>query len=826
MRYRFTSAAALFALAACADLAPTGADMRPFAGATSNLTLTETIQGQIDAFYGRGFRDAVDARWRTVRQKKDGGNFPQAVLHLNQLVDWIDKKTGDVIAPPGMSREQAAGLLVMNMVRWVYGDPETPPAPVPTGDVAIEFVPAGEPLLMQTTSQHAGVTWDEGSTNEDRIVILYEDPNQYPGHCNGPLVTKRCQYPLFYKLESYPTIRLNVPGKIAVCMVTTGDRRPLEYPADETSGARPVDKRLRIAHDLPANPADYTPNAVQEDGIEILPPAEFQSGELIDCDTPNVAAMHPVERALYTLSEFAARFLSPKPAHALDSGPEHDFSFFSNFNAVDPASQPDLATTAGDGTGSGDVGTPATATHTVSNTSRRSDGHATAAADATTATLWLSVDEVLDESDVQVGSAAIPMLRPDQSHTFTSTFTLPASAGVYRLIADVPVNASYTGEISPANNRALRSITVTDPEIPIALNLTSVEKLPGGTQQFSVTSGSPGPYLWSVNGTDGGSATFGTIVVTGAASALYTAPATVPTPPTFDVCARRAAKPSNQACATVTIKPVPSSGADVVVFNDLNMFDNIFGNPDPNNRLLFANLVTYTGTGPRATMNRVWVHRGHNVRCDQPTGNRECSTAGWSGFESTMRAAGSGFIVDDVNDVTGPLTAIPSSVKVIILALPMTPYSVAEINAMKQFAGEGGRIVFVGEHASFYGVGIDVENDFLTKMGAVMRNSGGSVDCGRNVLPASSLRPHQVTTGLAQLTIACASVVLPGPNDYPLFYNRGGTLLLGAVAKVDLTPLTMAASLVATPGVRSNVTDSTNAGLVAYSWGWGPPPSP
>lgn len=826
MRYRLTGVAALLALAACADLPPTSAEMRPFQGAMSNLSLTETIQGQIDAYYSRGFRDAVNARWRTVRQKKDGGDFAQAVLHLNQLVDFVDKKTGDVIAPPGMNQEQAAGLLVMNMIRWVYGSADTPPAPVPTGDVAFEYVPAGEPLVMQTTSQHAGVTWGEGSTNEDRIVVLFEDPSQYPGHCNGPLATKRCQYPLFYKLESYPTIRLNVPGKIAVCMVTTGDRRPLEYPADETSGARPIDKRLRIAHNLPANPADYTPNAAQEDGIEILPVAGEQSGELIDCDAPNVAAMHPVERALYALSEFASRYLSPKPAYALDSGPEHEFSFFSNFNAVDPESQPDLATTAGDGTGSGEVGTSATATHTVSNTSRRLGGHATAAADATTATLWLSSDDVIDAGDVQVASAAIPMLRPDQSHTFTSTFTLPASAGVYRLIAGVPANASYTGEISPANNRALRSITVIDPEIPIALNVASVEKLPGGTQQFSVVSGSPGPYLWSVNGTDGGGATFGTVVVNGAASALYTAPSAVPTPPTFSVCARREARPSNQACATVTIKPVPSSGADIVVFNDLNMFDNGIGNPDPNNRLLFANLVTYTGTGPRATQNRVWVHRGHNVRCDQPTGNQECSVSGWSGFENTMRAAGSGFIVSDVDDVTGPLTAIPADVKVIILALPMTPYSTAEINSLKLFAGEGGRVVFVGEWDGFYGAGIGVENDFLTKMGAVMRNSGGRVDCGRNVLPGSSLRPHQVTTGLTQLTIACASVVVPGPNDYPLFYNRGGTLLLGAVAKVDLTPLTVMASMTSAPGVRSNATDSTSAGLVAYSWGWGPPPSP
>src|SRR5690606_22437070 len=30
-----------------------------------------------------------------------------------------------------------------------------------------------------------------------------------------------------------------------------------------------------------------------------------------------------------------------------------------------------------------------------------------------------------------------------------------------------------------------------------------VERLPGGTQQFTVTGGSGGPYIWSVNGVDG-----------------------------------------------------------------------------------------------------------------------------------------------------------------------------------------------------------------------------------------------------------------------------------------------------------------------------------
>jgi hypothetical protein len=74
-------------------------------------------------------------------------------------------------------------------------------------------------------------------------------------------------------------------------------------------------------------------------------------------------------------------------------------------------------------------------------------------------------------------------------------------------------------------------------------------------------------------------------------------------------------------------------------------------------------------------------------------------------------------------------------------------------------------------------------------MGAQMTNTGGALDCGSVALPAASLRPHQVTTGMTGLTIACASQVVPGPNDYPFLYDQTNTVVLGAVAKIDFTPL-------------------------------------
>ena len=115
--------------------------------------------------------------------------------------------------------------------------------------------------------------------------------------------------------------------------------------------------------------------------------------------------------------------------------------------------------------------------------------------------------------------------------------------------------------------------------------------------------------------------------------------------------------------------------------------------------------------------------------------------------------------------------------KVIFLWNPLVAYTVPEINAFKQFAADGGRLVFVGEWDGYYGAGIALENAFLLNMGAVMTNIGQAIDCGYNTLPAASLRPHEVTTGMTGVTIACASVIVPGPTDFPLYYDLSNTKL-------------------------------------------------
>lgn len=242
---------------------------------------------------------------------------------------------------------------------------------------------------------------------------------------------------------------------------------------------------------------------------------------------------------------------------------------------------------------------------------------------------------------------------------------------------------------------------------------------------------------------------------------------------------------------------VPRPGKDIVVLNDVNPF---FGDAilDPNNVTFVKNLVNYDAPEVRGSGSKIWFDCGRNSAHvkDQPGPCQD------SNRYNTMRniIRGEGFSLEDISSSAGTLIDIPIEVKVIFLWLPRINYSVAEINALKKFANEGGRIVFIGEWDVFYGSdGIAIQNQFLVNMGAVMRNIGQAVDClyqdgfGNFLhprLPGTSLRAHPITRDMAHLTIACASVIELGPADYPLFYDTSNTKVLAGVAQIDTELIT------------------------------------
>jgi hypothetical protein len=112
---------------------------------------------------------------------------------------------------------------------------------------------------------------------------------------------------------------------------------------------------------------------------------------------------------------------------------------------------------------------------------------------------------------------------------------------------------------------------------------------------------------------------------------------------------------------------------------------------------------------------------------------------------------------------------------------------VDDVNGLKQFAGQGGRVVVVGENEWVMGAeGLAAENQLLQDLGAQLTNQGGCLVNGDERALAEGT--HQMVTGITQIVMACVSPMIPGPDDFVLFRAPGGEVV-GAVAKIDLSLL-------------------------------------
>jgi hypothetical protein len=237
----------------------------------------------------------------------------------------------------------------------------------------------------------------------------------------------------------------------------------------------------------------------------------------------------------------------------------------------------------------------------------------------------------------------------------------------------------------------------------------------------------------------------------------------------------------------------PRPGRDVVVFNDINLFDNTALRND-NNKLFVRNLINFETIGDRKDGKTVWFDCGRRSGYPGACSSVDVLTQ----LQNIIKDNGFDLkFIQSENADDSPLRNIDADVKILFLWLPKVQYSVAEINEMKDFANEGGRIVFIGEWDGFYTqVGLNVENQFLVNMGAVMRNLGNRFNClsfaGQPypILQSTSLRSHPITRDLTNLTIACASKIELGPGDFALFYDTSNTHVLGGVAQIDTNPIT------------------------------------
>ena len=149
-----------------------------------------------------------------------------------------------------------------------------------------------------------------------------------------------------------------------------------------------------------------------------------------------------------------------------------------------------------------------------------------------------------------------------------------SSSGLFTAPQSLPNPASVT--ITATSQAAPQSgasavVTLADSlQVTVSPGIASVAA--GAAQVFSATVFHPGglstTVTWSVNGITGGNSVVGVIRSNGGDSAVYTAPAAVPSPPNVTITATSTADPAKSGTATVTItcaatNSISPSSADV-----------------------------------------------------------------------------------------------------------------------------------------------------------------------------------------------------------------------------------------------------------------------
>ena len=239
------------------------------------------------------------------------------------------------------------------------------------------------------------------------------------------------------------------------------------------------------------------------------------------------------------------------------------------------------------------------------------------------------------------------------------------------------------------------------------------------------------------------------------------------------------------------------TSAQIIVFNDTNIFDDVGMDDDfesdsssnPNNKRLVRNLVGFTGTGTHASGTVVQFDCGRSSGFTHPCD----STSDFSTNTMKNEIVAAGYTVSVVNSSSGSISSIPSNVKVLFLWLPKVAFTGVEINALKQFASNGGRIVFVGEYPGFYGSSniTGVANPLLKDLGAKSAiSTATAVDNGFTKVGASSINTspgHQVTTGLTGIEHAATARMTVDSGDTVLWKDAAGSNDVAAAVKIDVS---------------------------------------
>jgi serine protease len=135
-----------------------------------------------------------------------------------------------------------------------------------------------------------------------------------------------------------------------------------------------------------------------------------------------------------------------------------------------------------------------------------------------------------------------------------------SSAGLYTAPAAIPAPASVTvSAVSVADPTQSGQATVTIAQVSVSISPTNPTVPAGGMQSFTATVlyTSNTTVIWEVNGMMGGNASVGTVSTSG----VYTAPLSVPSPPSVTVTALSAANTAQSASASVAIVAASSASS-------------------------------------------------------------------------------------------------------------------------------------------------------------------------------------------------------------------------------------------------------------------------
>jgi hypothetical protein len=340
----FAFAAAVLASISCDDRSRPTPPSAPVADASTADASASSIQAQIDALFPPPYLRIAGGYFGSIRRNKAVGNDALALQRTAEFAAFfiVPRFKDGRLRDPNGSAPPTTQQAVLDLIRdlYVFIGRDAPDisqgALGERGTVGYVDQRGG---IVTTPDAFAGVSIPPGALSGPVLITLerLDDP-ETPRE--GPLKTELDQWPLFYRIETFPRVeRLNVPARLGICQVTD--------PASAFYAPEAVHDRLRIAR---ANTSD----SVLTDVLPVAGGIEFL--RCVDVDVQGSPIPGALRRVGVTEQTAAGRgwmlaaraaaaardWLGPATAYAAHGGRSAARSSFSIFGSGASQSGPGL----------------------------------------------------------------------------------------------------------------------------------------------------------------------------------------------------------------------------------------------------------------------------------------------------------------------------------------------------------------------------------------------------------------------------------------------------------------------------------------------------